>query len=171
MLSDISYWIPDITLLRDYVARVQGLGNNPQFQSETRMLAGQYLDSLPLTRKLESAPVIPPVKPVKPGTNSADTPDKNKPAGGKLKITVVNASGMADTGSKVAAALRSDGYEVTGISNQANTAAKTVVVARSYNNAILDKLSHLPFHYVLEVQKDESRADQVTVVVGKDYGH
>ncbi|HWR39034.1 MAG TPA: LCP family protein [Patescibacteria group bacterium] len=168
MMADISYWIPDIALLRDYVARVQGLGSNPRYQAESRTLANQYLDSLPITRKLDNAPVVAPTKPVKPGIDGS-TADKGKSSSGKLRITVVNASGISDAGGKVAAALRSDGHEVTGVSNQANTAAKTTVLARTYNNAVLDKLSHLPFHYVLQVQKDESKADQVTVTIGSDY--
>ena len=163
-LGDISYWIPDITLLRDYVSRVQGLESNARYQSETRQLATQYLNSLPVTRALANAPVTAPSKPQKP---SADSPAR--PNNGKLRATVVNASGVGDAGNRMAAALRSEGYEVTGISSQAKPVAKTMVTARTYNSAVMDKLSHLPFHYVLQVQKDEKNANQVTVIVGTDY--
>ena len=45
----------------------------------------------------------------------------------------------------------------------------TVVISNTTNGAVVNKLTGLPFKYVLRITKDDSRSTEFTVVIGQDY--
>ncbi|EAX46306.1 hypothetical protein TcarDRAFT_2749 [Thermosinus carboxydivorans Nor1] len=72
----------------------------------------------------------------------------------------------------VAAILCNQGFEVVGITTASQPTPNTVVTSYmtdTTDNAVVGKLISLPFKYVLNVTKNDAKADQVTVLVGKDY--
>lgn len=178
-IQEISYWLPDIAALREHIAQAQGIAMDDQYKATAKRLAAEYQNSIPREMKVvelpktatTTKPVAKPEQP-KPG-DSTDKPTKPtepaKPASGKVKVEVINASGTSEAGNKIASALRNQGFEVTGISTAGTPSKNTVVVSHTTNNSVVSKLTGLPFSYVLQVTKDDSRADVVTVVVGKDY--
>ena len=182
-ISDISYWLPDINELRNYVALSQGMTADSKYLSEARSTAAQYERSIPQEMKIVEAPkktaepaaaaktttVTDPKAPVKP--KEADKPAVTEPkkpsTGGKLRFEVVNASGVPEAGDKMAAALRSQGYDVASVADAGSANRNTVVIASSSEAS--GKLTALPFRYALQINKDDSNANTVRVIVGKDY--
>ena len=150
------------------------------------------LNSLPEIKP--DKPVVPnkvvdPTKPegaVKPGqTPSAVTPKPDKPTTkpapppaaapkpqapqGKPKVEIINTSGKSDAGERAAALFREQGFEVATVQGGNETNNNTVVVARTTESSMINKLDGLPMRYVLQVSKDDNRANVVTVFVGKDF--
>lgn len=183
-IDDISYWLPDVIALREQVAQTLGLTLDDKYMSATRRLAAEYESSIPkemkvveLPKSLQSVvkkPVTPPEKPKaadkpnNPNSSQASAALPPSPSG-KIKVEVVNASGAADAGDKMAAVLRGQGFEVTDVSTITNPSRNTVVISNTTNNAVVSKLTGLPFQYVFQVNKDDSKTTQATVIVGKDY--
>ncbi|HML89394.1 MAG TPA: LCP family protein [Methylomusa anaerophila] len=196
-IKDVSYWLPDVVELRKYVASIEGMPIDSKLLADARSLAGLYEKSIPQEMKVVEAPVklkknptagnTQPDKksdkdtgkePDKQAVSAPNTPDKPKPTDkpstpeqpvGKLKVSVVNASGSPDAGNKVAGTLRSRGFEVASVVGMSSTNKNTVVIANSDDSAVTGKLTGLPFRYVLQVNKEPDKANQLTVIIGKDY--
>lgn len=186
-ISDISYWIPDITELRSYVALSQGMTADDKFISSARTTATQYERSIPQEMKIIEVPKKPdaeakadkdkdtkkntvtdPKAPDKPkAADKPKTPEAKPAAGSKLRFEVVNASGVPEAGDNMAALLRGQGYDVVSVAGISTANKNTVVVANSSEAS--SKLTGLPFRYALQVNSDDSRANTVKVIVGKDY--
>lgn len=184
-ISDISYWLPDITELRNYVALSQGMTADDKFVSSARTTATQYERSIPQEMKIIDVPkktdaeakeskdaknttVTDPKAPDKPKVADKPKVPESKPvASSKLRFEVVNASGVPEAGDKMAALLRSQGYDVVSVAGISAANKNTVVVANSSEAS--GKLTGLPFRYALQVNQDVSRANTVKVIVGKDY--
>lgn len=178
-IGQINYWLPDIVGLREHVFQTQGLTMDEKQLAIAEKLASEYERSIPREMKVAEVPKM--LLPDKP----ANSTDKNKAqgtektaspaaaakpvAGGKIQVTVLNASGVADAGDKIAAVMRNQGFEVAGISASSTPNKNTVVICYTTNSAVVSKLTGLPFKYVLQVTKDDNKANQVTVVIGKDY--
>lgn len=175
-ISDISYWLPDINELRNYVALSQGMTADEKFVSSARSTASQYERSIPKEMKIIENPKKPTL-PKDPNSAVTDpkSPDKPKAAdkpkapsaSGRLRFEVVNASGAPEAGSKMAAELRSQGYDVISVAGISAANKNTVVIANSSEAS--SKITGLPFRYALQVNQDDSRANIVKVIVGKDY--
>ncbi len=180
-IAEISYWLPDIIELRNYVIFTQGMTADDKFVAAARSAAAQYERSVPQEMKIIDVPKKPEeAKDPKPkAITDPKTPDKTKEAdkpkvseaktqaGGKLRFEVVNASGMPEAGDKMAEALREQGYEVIGVAGSKAVSRNTVVIANSSEAS--GKLTRLPFRYALQVNQEDSKADTVRVIVGKDY--
>ncbi|HWR41636.1 LCP family protein [Sporomusa sp.] len=182
-IADISYWLPDIIELRNYVVLSQGMTADDKFVSAARTMASQYERSVPQEMKIIDVPKKPaadakdpkqtavtdPKAPDKPkATDKPKAPEAKPPAAsGKLRFEVVNASGVPEAGEKMAAALRGQGYEVVSVAGISAANKNTVVIANSSEAS--GKLTGLPFRYALQVNQDDSKANTVKVIVGKDY--
>ncbi|MDF2569208.1 MAG: lytR 2 [Sporomusa sp.] len=181
-ISDISYWLPDINELRNYVALSQGMTADDKFVSSARTVATQYERSIPQEMKIIDIPkksTTDPKDAKKPGVTDPKAPDKPKTvekpkdpvtkpvASSKLRFEVVNASGVPEAGDKMAATLRSQGYDVVSVAGISASNKNTVVIANSSEAS--GKLTGLPFRYALQINQDDSKANMVKVVVGKDY--
>ena len=99
--------------------------------------------------------------------------DKSKPAmkkvSSKVSVEVVNASGVAEMGDKVADILRDQGLEVASVTNTQNAYKNTVIISNTTDSTVVNKLSSLPFKYSLQITRDEGKTIDAVVVVGKDY--
>ncbi|MDF2874410.1 MAG: lytR 2 [Sporomusa sp.] len=181
-IADISYWLPDIIELRNYVIFSQAMTADDKFVAAARTAAAQYERSVPQEMKIIDVPkkpddakdpkpkaIIDPKAPDKP--KEAEKPkvtDAKSPAAtSKLRFEVVNASGVPEAGDKMAATLRSQGYEVISVAGTKTANKNTVVIANGSEAS--GKLTRLPFRYALQVNQDDSNADTVKVIVGKDY--
>lgn len=120
-----------------------------------------------------------PVRTVKPSAESEKTAEREEPVkdGGEaatepqrplnLQIEVVDASGISGAGAAVAASLRQQGLVVTGVSTLTAPYRNTIVIVNEPR--ALEQLADLPFRYRAQINKNGSDAEQVTIVVGKDY--
>ncbi|AJQ29823.1 LCP family protein [Pelosinus fermentans] len=184
-INEISYWLPDVMALRKHVAQTLGVAMEEKYVATTQKDASEYETSIPKEMKVVETPKV-----AKNAVPEKKTPDKSKKddkndktdasadAGksvskkansDKVSVEVVNASGMADAGDKIAAILRNRGFEVEGVTNTANAYKNTVVISNTTDSRVVNKLSSLPFKYSLQITKDEGKAIDAVVVVGKDY--
>jgi cell envelope-related function transcriptional attenuator common domain len=168
-IDDISYWLPDIVALRQHVAQIQGGGLSGKNLAEAEQVTVEYERSIPREMKIIEAP-----KPAKPPTAKPDDkpPAANaaKPAGAdKVTVTVVNGSGNASLGAKMAEILKARGFEVAGVTTSPTSVNSTVIVSYTTSAAVVNKLTGLPFKYNLQVTKNDAQAANAAVFIGKDY--
>ena len=178
-IDDISYWLPDISELRAYVAASQGMTADDKYFAEVKTTASQYERSIPKEMKIieqpkkiedpKDAKKTDPKDANKATTDKSKTTDSKTPASTKLQFEVVNASGVNGAGEKMASALRGQGYSVASVSTSNSINKNTLVVANSREAS--DKLTGLPFNYALQVNNDTTRANVVRVIIGKDYAN
>ncbi|MBP2637409.1 MAG: lytR 2 [Firmicutes bacterium] len=177
-IDDVSYWLPDISELRAYVAASQGMTADDKYFAEVKTTASQYERSIPKEMKIIEQPKkIEDTKDAKKtdpkAADKTTTTDKTKATDSKtatntkLQFEVVNASGVNGAGEKMATSLRGQGYSVVSVSTSSSTNKNTLVVANSRGAS--DKLTGLPFNYALQINNDSSRPNVVRVIVGKDY--
>lgn len=180
-IDEISYWLPDVMALRRHVAQTLGVTLDEKYVASTKREVSEYETSIPKEMKVIETPKTASqgTKPTNP--EKMKTPDKpgvsndqNKPViknstSDKVRVDVVNASGVADAGDKIAEILRSQGIEVTSVTNTPSAYKNTVVISNTTNSAVVNKLSVLPFKYSLQVTKDEGKSSDGVVVIGKDY--
>jgi len=177
-IADVSYWLPDIVGLREYIGQLQNIKMDNKYVNTARKLQAEYDNSIPKEMKvIEVAKPGPPVKePAPPKVpKEIDKPpappkaDKSTTNEGKIRVEIINASGSPEAGDKVAATMRAKGFDVDGISAAAAVNKNTVVISYSTNSAVVGKLTSLPFRYALQVTKDDSRAGTISIIIGKDY--
>ena len=180
-IDDVSYWLPDVMSLRRHVAQTLGVTMEEKYVATTQREVNEYETSIPkemkvvetpkTTKTLNSEKATPekPKTPEKPGTSTDVSKPVMKSVNAKVSVEVLNASGVADAGDKVAEVLRSQGFEVAGVTSTPNAYKNTVVISNSTNSTVVNKLSSLPFKYTLQITKDEGKSTDGIVVIGKDY--
>lgn len=161
-LGGISYWLPNLVDLRRHIAEIMGVVPDERYMAAAQQLDTEYQRSVPKEMKVAETPA-PPKSPAAPAKPAAP------PASNRLRVEVVNASGVASAGARVADTLRAQGFEVVAVSNVGTAYDHTVVVANTTDTAVVNRLSALPFRYALQVSKKEGAAADATVYVGRDY--
>ncbi|WP_169313139.1 LCP family protein [Acetonema longum] len=222
-LHEISYWIPDIMAMRDYIAQSQGFTQDVAYRAASRRLAAesdqavQYeiesmrLEALKAAAEQEPEPEEKEDKAVSSKSKSksknksskarierdprtglpvkqsggkrssaasqasatqnlppAPKPTQPKPVDSRVKVEILNGSDDAAAGGRMADLLRRQGFEIIGVNNTAEN-RYTAVISHTTSSVVVNKLTNLPFNYVLQVSRDEKKAGQVTVIVGQDY--
>ena len=176
-IDDISYWLPDLLALRQHVAQTLGVTIEEKYLSVTQREAAEYETSIPKEMKIIDKPkpvqvpkaAIVPDKP-KIGDKSGTVNNSNDSSKStKVRVEVINASGITDAGTKIASILRGQGLEVTNVMNVTNTYNNTVIVTNTTDNRVVNKLTGLPFKYSMNVTNDDSKSTDAVVVIGKDY--
>jgi LCP family protein required for cell wall assembly len=125
--------------------------------------------------KQESSPALAPLpKPIaleKPTETKKPVEQKkpDPPVAVSLRVNIVNASGSSDAAQKMADTMSRHGFEIAGISSADPPSANTIVIAYSSDNGTRGRLSSLPFRHALRINNDASRANQVTIIIGRDY--
>jgi len=164
-IEDISYWLPDIVAVRQYMAQVMGISDS-KYMATAQKSAMEYTQAVPKEMKIVELPKLPtsPMSPKK--TDSPTTPAKpNAPPAGKVHVDIVNSSGVSSTGAKIAASLREQGFDVSVTAG--SPVANTTITSHTGNAAVVEKLNNLNFRYALQVVREDN-SNSVTVVVGKD---
>lgn len=92
-IQDVSYWLPDIKVLRSKVAQIQGITVDERYAQVTDRLAKEYTNSVPQEiRVAESSPVT-----QKPSNLDKQTTDGNKNIVNTVKITAIPISNETET--------------------------------------------------------------------------
>lgn len=185
-IDDVSYWLPDLMALRKHVADTLGVKIEERYLTATQREATEYETSIPKEMKIVDKPK-PPIstkekeaadKAKAKTTDKASVVDKSKdtskavaktPTSSKVRVEVINASGIADAGDKIASILGSQGIEVVGVNNVSNSYRNTVIISNTTDSGVVSKLTGLPFKYSLQVTNDEGKSTDAIVVIGKDY--
>lgn len=180
-IAETSYWIPDIAALRAHIAQTENLPVNDRYETETQRMSKEYTASIPPEMKVTELPKTLQAK--LPGTSAdkSKTVEKPKAAGetsaslsspvsdGKVRVEIVNASGFSDAGERAATMARNRGFEVASVSGSSARQKNTLIVSHTMNNAVVNKLTALPFNYILQITKDDSRTVPVTIILGSDF--
>ncbi len=160
-IDDVSYWIPDIAALRKYITQVLGVTVDERYTAATQLMESEYKQSIPKEMKILDKPVV-------KSTQAAQEPLKPKVTATKsVRAEVINGSGDAAAGNRIASMLRSKGIEVSSISNS-SLSSRTTIVSHTTDGSIINKIDSLPFNFSLEINKDDNASSQVTVIIGKD---
>jgi LCP family protein required for cell wall assembly len=182
-IDEVSYWLPDVMALRQHVAQTLGVTLEEKYVTATKREATEYESSIPKEMKIIDVPkpVVPKeVKtPEKAKTTDKESTSKNsnetskttakRPASSKVRVEVVNASGVADAADKIVSTLRAQGLEVISVSNVTSSYKNTVVISNTDDSSVVNKLTGLPFKYSLQVTSDEGKSSDAVIVIGKDY--
>ncbi|MBC8014443.1 MAG: LCP family protein [Sporomusaceae bacterium] len=177
-VDDVSYWLPDLMALRKHVAQTLGVTIEDKYLSATQREIAEYETSIPKEMKIVEKPVqvpktaVVPDKPkttVKPGTSEPVKGVTKTPISTKVRVEVINASGVAEAGDAIAKILRGQGIEVTSVMNVTNTYKSTVIVTNTADSGVVKKLTGLPFKYSMNITNDSAKSTDAVVVIGKDY--
>lgn len=182
-IDEVSYWLPDLLALRKHVAQTLGVAIEDKYLTATQREVTEYETSIPKEMKIVEKPKTTQTSQTtttsdKTTTDKSVTSDKTNDAAktgtkssatGKVRVEIVNASGAADAGDKIASILRSQGIEVTGVNTVGNVYRNTVVISNTTDSKVVNKLSALPFKYSLQVTNDDGKSSDGVVVIGKDY--
>lgn len=181
-IDEVSYWLPDLLALRKHVAQTLGVNIEEKYLSATQREVTEYETSIPKEMKIIEKP--------KPVTKVVATPDKSKTTdkstvpdktndstktgaktstSDKVRVEIINASGVADAGDKIASMLRGQGIDVASVSTITNSYKNTVVISSTTDSKVVGKLTGLPFKYSLQVTNDEGKSTDAVIVIGKDY--
>lgn len=76
-ISEISYWLPDIIQLRNYVAQSQGITTDGKYMAASRTMASQYERSVPQEMKIVEVPQKPSIE--EKDANKKTIQDPQKP--------------------------------------------------------------------------------------------
>ncbi|HEY3424485.1 MAG TPA: LCP family protein [Negativicutes bacterium] len=158
-IQDISYWLPNIKELRETVARMQGLTVDTQYREATARMALEYENSVPRALKIAEPARV------------AKTLDKSAklPLTAKAKVQIINASGQRGAEAKVATQLIGQGFEISEVTDANNLRRNTLILLRTADEAIVNKLNELPFKYSLQIDNGAAQNAQLTVIIGQDY--
>ncbi|MCE5287144.1 MAG: LCP family protein [Pelosinus sp.] len=155
-IDDISYWLPDIVALREHMAKSLGITMDDKYVTTARREANEYEKSIPKEMKVIELPKV------------QAKAESKAAAPSQITVSVVNASGSAGAGNKIAAMLRAQGLEVTSVSASGSVQSGTTVIANTDNSSVVSKLKNLPFPYSLQVHSGGGAAT-ATVIVGRDF--
>ena len=171
-IADVSYWLPDMVETRKMVAAIMGTTMDEKAVTAARQFAADYEQAIP-----REMVIVNPVKtdtkttkdalPIKPGVKT-DT-QKQDPNPTKIRVQVINASGTDEAGIKMVSELKKQGFEVVSVSQAATQERMTTVVEHTGTDAIIKRVSSLPFDYNLSLLKDGGKSAEITVVIGKNY--
>ncbi|MBU2702512.1 LCP family protein required for cell wall assembly [Sporomusaceae bacterium BoRhaA] len=162
-IQDISYWLPDVVSVRQYMARVMGIFDS-KYLATAEKTATEYTEAVPKEMKIVDLPKTQPAQSA-PKPKDAVSKPVMAPVS-KVRVEIVNSSGVSSTGAKIAAIMREQGFEVSSIT-QGTPTANTVVISHTNNSAVVDKLNSLGFRCAVQVKRDEN-SNSITVIVGKD---
>lgn len=159
--KDISYWIPDITDVRELMASALDLTLTAQAEEEAQAAEDKYDADLPKDLKMLAHKTNGGTKLT--GQDAKDEEDKPmKPE--EISVMVINSSGIDGAGAEVAAVLQRKGFIISGVETGKTNANPTTTITTSTRNT--DVFYGMPFACVI---RDGGSSNQAVVNIGRDY--
>ena len=170
-IDEVSYWLPDISVLRKRVAEMQGGETNDRFTNTSERLAEEYKAAIPAAMEVVKTPEA-----IKPTTKAAtvvkDADKTSSDAAGKAKSQQVRVRILNGSGSPAAVAKMREllaGRGITVVSSSDTDSAKTsLAIAHTQTGQVVGKLSNLPFAYQTQLRSNTDSYDG-TVIIGQDF--
>lgn len=190
-IDGISYWLPDITDLRELMVKMQGATMTERYKSAAELMEQEYNKAVDkaesgdnseenkeavkeekeLQAKKEEKAKEVKVKKQDGKTDKAAAVDKKEaaePAVAKGVVRLVNCSGSKTAGSEAAARLRSAGFEVIS-GGSGEVIAQTTVISTTNNGAVVNRLSNVPFAHKMRISRDGAADCDGVVMLGADF--
>ncbi len=189
-IDGISYWLPDITDLRELMVKMQGATMTERYKSAAELMEQEYNKAVDkaesgdsseenkeavkeekeLQAKKEEKAKDDKVKKQVGKTDKAAATDKKEAAEPAAKgvVRLVNCSGSKTAGSEAAARLRSAGFEVIS-GGSGELIAETTVISTTNNGAVVNRLSNVPFAHKMRISRDGAADCDGVVMLGADF--
>lgn len=193
-IDDLSYWIPNMTALRQQVARLQGeepgegyrlaaqaakekydelLGTNSAAGSgEKRKIeirSQELKKAVEQSRKMDGEKAGMPAGNGSSAARERTAPNLPPPPQKKLKASLVNCSGNPRYGVEAANDARNAGFSIVSITN-GSPMDRTQVLINAGSTAAEERTGALPFDFQLIQGAVSPSSGDVVIYVGKDYG-
>lgn len=91
-IRDISYWLPDVVKVRQYMASVMGIAMNTQYLAQAQSTANEYRQTVPKEMKIVELPKKPDA-PKAPDLNAS----KNLADSNKVNVVIINGPNGTNT--------------------------------------------------------------------------
>ncbi len=162
-LKDISYWIPDITDLRELMRTELGLALTDQEKEKNQADEDAYNASLPSGMNVgDKTDGSQESKDDKKETKEEDKPMKPN----EIRVMVINDSGINGAGAEVAGILQRKGFIISGVETGRTSSRQGTIIVTSKANT--DVFYGMPFPCVI---MDGGGSNQAVVHIGLDYKH
>ena len=189
-IDGVSYWLPDITDLREMMVKMQGATMTERYKSAAELMEQEYNTAVEKAEKgddsEENKEAIKEEKELKAKKEEKANEEKAKAkeekqskkesaetseqtaSSGRGVVRLVNCSGSKSAGADAAARLRSAGFEVIS-GGSGEVIAETTVISTTNNGAVVNRLSNVPFAHKMRISRDGAADCDGVVMLGADY--
>ena len=161
-IKDVSYWIPDITDLRELMAEQLGMKLSESAKEVAQADEDAYMKTLPsgmqLLGKSKSSGKLPEEEAKKPEEEAKPM----KPE--EISVMVINDSGINGAAAEVAQILQRKGFIISGVETGKTSSRTQTTITTSTRNT--DVFYGMPFTCVI---MDGGSSNQAVVHIGLDY--
>ena len=163
-LQDVSYWIPDITDLRQLIMDELGLEATEDMKEKAQADEDVYRKSLPKDMQLlaTSKNVSGQVAEESEAELQKKEQEPMKPE--QISVMVINDSGINGAGARVAGILQRKGFIISGVETGKTSSRQQTTITTSTRNT--DVFYGMPFPCVI---MDGGSSNQAVVHIGLDY--
>lgn len=188
-IDGISYWLPDITDLRELMVKMQGATMTEHYKSAAELMEKEYNNAVEKVEKgddseenkeaVKEEKELKAKKEEKAKEEKKKQADKDKDAGKNTAsqeassdsrgvVRLVNCSGSKTAGAEAAARLRNAGFEVIS-GGSGEIIGNTVVVSTTNNGAVVNRLSNVPFAHQMRISRDGAADCDGVIMLGADF--
>ena len=188
-IDGISYWLPDITDLREQMVKMQGATMTATYKSAAELMEKEYTAAVAKAKQgddsgenkeaVKEEKALAEKKAAKEkaaGKADAKTgvqadskqPSKAVVNSGGTVVRLVNCSGSKSAGASAISKLKAAGFTVIN-GGSGELIAQTTVISTTNNGAIVGRLSQVPFAHKLRISRDGAADCDGVVMLGADY--
>ena len=188
-IDGISYWLPDITDLREQMVKMQGATMTATYKSAAELMEKEYTAAVAKAKQgddsgenkeaVKEEKALAEKKAAKEkaaGKADAKTgvqadskqPSKAVVNSGGTVVRLVNCSGSKSAGASAISKLKAAGFTVIN-GGSGELMAQTTVISTTNNGAIVGHLSQVPFAHKLRISRDGAADCDGVVMLGADY--
>lgn len=163
-IDEISYWMPNVEVLRENMANQMGVFLDAKHKAKNREEADAYSTSLPdgVTQgaydfgRADGASVR------MERTRSAD-------ASHPIRMRVIDATGVGASPAKIEAMLEGKNIRIVSMASSPVVSDNTLVITSTASEHVINEVNNLPFAYTLRIEQDNEAAVEAVWIVGKDF--
>ena len=187
-IDGISYWLPDITDLREQMVKMQGATMTASYKSAAELMEKEYTTAVAKAKQGddsgENKEAVKEEKALaekkKAAQDKAATKDKAKadasktPAKGTAVkrggtvVRLVNCSGSKTAAASAISKLQGAGFTVIN-GGSGELIAQTTVISTTNNGAVVGRLSNVPFAHRLRISRNGAADCDGVIMLGADY--
>ena len=188
-IDGISYWLPDITDLREQMVKMQGATMTETYKSAAELMEREYNVAVEKAKKgddsgenkeavkeekalAEKKKAAKDKAAVTKEMAKAEAGKKTGKAGatkaGGTVVRLVNCSGSKTAGASAINKLKAAGFTVIN-GGSGELVAQTTVISTTNNGAVVGRLSQVPFTHKLRISRDGAADCDGVIMLGADY--
>lgn len=187
-IDGISYWLPDITDLREQMVKMQGATMTASYKSAAELMEKEYTTAVAKAKQgddsgenkeaVKEEKELAAKKVAK--DKAAASKDKGKMEAGKTAakatstqksgtvVRLVNCSGSKSAGASAMKKLQAAGFTVIN-GGSGELMDQTTVISTTNNGAVVNRLSQVPFAHKLRITRDGAANCDGVIMLGADY--